>query len=34
MLENGYLIAIDVTEGPNIDVDTAEDAVKFGAFVE
>lgn len=33
MLESGHLIAIDVTEGPNIDVDTAEDAAKFGAFL-
>ncbi len=29
VLENGYPIAIDVTEDPTIGVDTAEDAAKF-----
>ena len=29
VLENGFLIAIDVTDDPTIGVDTAEDAAKF-----
>ena len=33
VLENGYPIAIDVTEDPTIGVDTAEDAAKFEAFL-
>jgi 3-deoxy-manno-octulosonate cytidylyltransferase (CMP-KDO synthetase) len=34
VLENGYDIACAVTEDPTIGVDTAEDAVKFGASLE
>lgn len=33
VLENGYPIAIDVTEDPTIGVDTAEDAAKFEAHL-
>ncbi|MBI5423164.1 MAG: 3-deoxy-manno-octulosonate cytidylyltransferase [Opitutae bacterium] len=33
VLENGYPIAIDVTEDPTIGVDTAEDAAKFEALL-
>lgn len=33
VLENGYPIAIDVTEDPTIGVDTAEDAAKFEAYL-
>ena len=29
VLENGYDIAVGITEDPNIGVDTPEDAVKF-----
>lgn len=34
VLENGYPIAIDVTEDPTIGVDTPEDAVKFEQVLE
>lgn len=34
VLENGYPIAIDVTEDPTIGVDTAEDAVRFEQALE
>lgn len=33
VLENGYPIAIDVTDDPTIGVDTAEDAAKFEAHL-
>lgn len=33
VLENGYSIAIDLTEDPTIGVDTAEDAAKFEALL-
>ncbi|MDQ5978589.1 MAG: 3-deoxy-manno-octulosonate cytidylyltransferase synthetase [Verrucomicrobiota bacterium] len=33
VLENGYPIAIDVTEDPTIGVDTPEDAKKFAALL-
>ncbi len=33
VLENGYPIAIDVSEDPTIGVDTAEDAAKFEAHL-
>ena len=34
VLENGYPIAIDVTEDPTIGVDTPEDAKKFEAWLK
>lgn len=34
VLENGYPIAIDVTDDPTIGVDTAEDAVRFERALE
>ncbi|MBP6863739.1 MAG: 3-deoxy-manno-octulosonate cytidylyltransferase [Candidatus Didemnitutus sp.] len=34
VLENGYPIAIDVTEDPTIGVDTAEDAARFEQALE
>jgi 3-deoxy-manno-octulosonate cytidylyltransferase (CMP-KDO synthetase) len=34
VLENGYPIAIDVTEDPSIGVDTPEDARKFEALLD
>jgi 3-deoxy-manno-octulosonate cytidylyltransferase (CMP-KDO synthetase) len=34
VLENGYPIAIDVTEDPTIGVDTPEDAKKFELLIE
>ncbi len=34
VLENGFPIAIDVTEDPSLGVDTAEDAAKFERLLE